>query len=397
MPKFSVAIKFSRALLLIPAIALVVAGCGGSSSGTGTSGKTYRIALSMSYTNNEWETEQRNGFLAEALTPPYNTRVKTDVFVAGADPQTQISQIQQMIAQGYNAILTFPSDPNALTGVIRQACAAKVVIIAYSSDLPLVCPYAYSINTDETSYGAAMAEWLAKAINYQGDIVMSTGIAGTTAGTLRSQGAKAVFAKYPNIHIVGQFAGNWDNAVTQQGMAQQLAAHPNIAGVYTEAGPGVVNALIAAHHKLIPVTGEAQNGLRQQLTDSSLTGQGLTGMTTGNPPFIAAYAMKLAVAILDGQKFSQKNVVPLPVSDYTQMKACPTFDPSTPQPGGCNVFPSSMVDAEFFSDFYDAKLVPELCVAAVQKGTPCTGQTAKPPLSQAEYDAAFPAGSTSAA
>jgi ribose transport system substrate-binding protein len=395
MPKF-LAPKFLQAIVLIPALALVIAGCSSPNSGNGTSsGKTYRIALSMSFTNNEWETEQRNGFLAEAQTPPYNTRVKTDVFVAGADVQTQISQIQQMIAQGYNAILTFPSDPNALTGVIHQACAAKVVIIAYSSDLPLVCPDAYSINTDETAYGAAMANFLAKAINYQGNIIMSTGIAGTTAGTLRSQGAQAVFAKYPNIHIVGQFSGMWDNAVTQQGMAQQLAAHPDIAGVYSEAGPGVVDALVAAHHKLVPVTGEAENGLRQELTDQSLLSQGLTGMTTGNPPFIAAYALKMAVAILDGQKFSQKNVVPLPVSDYSQLKACPAFDPATPQPAGCNVFPSSMVDAEFFSDFYDARLVPELCVAAVQKGTPCTGQTAKPPLTQAEWNAAFPSGATS--
>ena len=106
--------------------------------------------------------------------------------------------------------------------------------------------------------------------------------------------------------------------------------------------------------------------------------------SASQPPLLAAHSST-----------SRQPVVPLPVSDYTQLKACPTFDANTPQPAGCNVFTTSMVDTEFFSDFYDSKLVPELCVAAVQNGTPCTGQTAKAPLTQAEWDAAFPSGATS--
>lgn len=363
-------------LCLVPASI----GVYGASANVPASTAVYKIALSQSFNNNDWESEQRFGFIAESKTPPYNKRVVISQYVAGADPQKQVQQQEQMIASGVNAIVTFPSNPQALTPVIRLACAKKVVIIAWSSDMPLICPYAYQINTNETTYGAEMAQWLARAIHFKGNVIISSGIAGTTAGTQRVQGARAVFAKYPGIHVVGSYNGNWDNSTAQRGMAQEIASHPKIDGVYSETGVGVVNALITAHRKLVPVTGEGENGLRVDLLNPSMVKQGLKGYSGGNPPYTAAYALKEAVAILDGQKIPQKVVVPVPSAVTGTLKKCKAFGANQRPPSNCNTYPASLVSGEFFSDFYDAKYVPELCLAAVEKGTPCKGQKAKAPI-----------------
>ena len=59
------------------------------------------------------------------------------------------------------------------------------------------------------------AEWLAKKLNGKGNIIVMTGVPGTSVDTLRTKAAKEVFAKYPDIKIVGEAVGMWGQAVAR--------------------------------------------------------------------------------------------------------------------------------------------------------------------------------------
>jgi ribose transport system substrate-binding protein len=191
-----------------------------------------------------------------------------------------------------------------------------------------------------------------------------------------------VWKKNPGIKVVSQFAGLWDQADTQQGMARILGARHDITGVWAQVGYGVVQAYRAAHRKLVPMVGESENGFRSAMADGSVD-----GISYGSPPYSGAYALKEAVAILQGRRMPKLMTLPLPLNVKSQLHRC------TDVAKGCNVFPAGKAPSTgFFADFYEKRLVPELCLQAAVGAKPCPGRRAKPPVAHS-----FPANTTSRA
>lgn len=399
----------ARLAVLLVVGAVVTAACssaasparsgGGGAAGqspVGSAAAQYKIALSMTYFGNDWQTESMNGFLAESKTPPYNTRVKVQVFQAGTDVQTHIQQLRQMIASGFNAIVTFPANPQAIEPVLKEACAARVLVLAYGSELPLPCDTLYYINSNDTLAGQATAKWLAEKLGGKGNIVMATGVPGTSADTERNAAAQAVFASYPGIKVIAKFSTMWDEATAQKGMAQLLASYgTQINGVWGQVGLGIINAYQAASLPLVPITGESENGYRLDIIDPALRAKGLDGISYGNPQWTAAYALKVAVAALDGTAMPRKMLIPTPLNTADQLVVC---DNSGNPPAGkpyCNVLPASVAPSGgWYPTYKEATLAPELCLTAAMTGNACPGVTAKPPLDVKAW-AALPANAES--
>lgn len=378
----------ARAVVLIAVLGALLVGCGGASSGeqgvNGSPQRTFKVALSMSYVGNDWQIEAKNLVNAEAKTPPYDRLVKLDNYVAGAagaggaDVERQIEQMQQMIAKGYDAIIAFPISPTALNPVVEQACERGVVVIAYDGELTEPC--AYNVHINQVAAGTFTADWLAKQLHGKGNVVEANGVPGTSVDTQRRQGAASVWKRNPGIKVVAQFPGLWDQASTQQGMARILGARNDIDGVWAQVGFGVLQAYQAAGRPLVPMVGESENGFRAAMADGTVD-----GISYGSPPYTGAYALKEAVAVLQGRKMPKLMQVPLPLNTRDQLKKC------TDVAKGCNVFPADKAPSTgFFADFYDRDLAPELCLAAATSATPCPGRHAKPPV-----DKSFPANATS--
>lgn len=374
---------------LILLLCLFATGCASASASQGVHGNPHRkfkIALSMSYIGNDWQIEAKNLVTAEAATPPYNHEVSLQTYVAGAtgaggaDVNSQIEQMQQMIAAGYDAIITFPISPTALDPVIQQACARGVIVIAY--DGAVTAPCAYNVHINQFAAGQYTAQWLADTLHGKGNVVEANGVAGTSVDTLRRAGAASVWKKYPGIKIIAQFAGNWDEADTEQGMARVLGADQSIQGVWGQVGYGVLEAYQAAGRKYVPTVGESENGFREAMYKHQVR-----GISYGSPPYTGAYALKEAVAILQGRQMPKLMTVPLPLNTASQLKQC------TNVTVGCNTMPASKAPSTgFFADFYEQALAPELCLSAAVTGKPCPGKVAKPPTGKT-----FPSNATSRA
>ena len=93
-----------------------------------TSGK--KIALSNNYAGNSWRQAMLKSW------DKVGKKAVADGVVAAADPFTtaenqvteQAAQIQNMILQGYDAIVLNAASPDALNGAVREACDARVGI-----------------------------------------------------------------------------------------------------------------------------------------------------------------------------------------------------------------------------------------------------------------------------
>ncbi|MBV9538914.1 MAG: hypothetical protein JOY70_08300, partial [Acidisphaera sp.] len=117
--------------------------------------------------------------------------------------------------------------------------------------------------------------------------------------------------------------------------ADAVAVHRHFDGVFTQGGSdGTVQALMDAHHPFVPVAGEGENTFRKQIADHA--SEGLKGMSYGQSPALVAISIKAAISALKGNPMPQLISIPIPVADFTDLKA------------GVNYFPN--LNEQFFAD-----------------------------------------------
>ncbi|MCA0008528.1 MULTISPECIES: sugar ABC transporter substrate-binding protein [unclassified Mesorhizobium] len=354
------------------AIAATLLGLGTSSA---NAQDTYKVFLNMSYSGNTWQASAANGIKALASTPPYDNQVEFKTIISGTDVQKQISDLQSMIAAGANAILLYPLSPTALNRTIKQACDQGVVVFTYDSTVTESC--AHNVSNITARYGANTAQWMVNQMGGKGELIFNHGVAGTTVTKTYDEQAYGVFKKYPDIKIVGDFYGNWNDATSQEEVAKILAAHPNVDGIWTVDGTfGSLQAVINSRpDKLVVIAGQSNNGYRLAMADPAMQAKGLKGVSSSAGPAVGGYAFKLMMEVVTGKKKLTANNIeyPLPWVEPQDVKLCQgeTFV------DGCNTFPADKVPPLFIDTSLNGDLLPELSLKSVQDGTPTPGATIK--------------------
>jgi ribose transport system substrate-binding protein len=347
-----------RIVAVTAAIVLGAAGCAkssGDSPSSGTSGKI-SIALANSYIGNQWRVEMANVFKSACATPPYRDAVDCTTNHSGNDVGKQTQQITNLISQGVDAIVLDAASPTGLNGVVRQACARKIVVVTFDSAVSEPC--AVRVNVDMRAMGAAMAEWLVEQMGGHGNVVMVTGVAGTSVDEEKNAGARAVFDR-AGVKVVAAYSGMWDSATAQRNTATQLPSMPaQVDGIWSSGGTdGVLKAFEAAGRKLPPTAGEGENGFRKMIAAGEVD-----GYSTGSPPFLSVLALEAARQIVQGKRAKADIDVAYPVVTKDLIKE------------GKTVF-TDQADS-FFDTFTDAGASPSVvvCLQGALDGSACPGE-----------------------
>lgn len=334
-------------------VAVVAPVAGASKSKAGPTsvhlkGKSFKVAVDLSYYGNDWQTEALNLIKAEAATPPYRGHVDLRVDIAGASVPKQIAEINNEVAAGEKAIIMYPISPTGLNSAIEAACKRGVVIYAYNAYVTAPC--AHNVTTSDFEFGTLQARGLAKFLHGKGQVAEMTGVAGTSADIERRAGWASVLKHYPHMHVVATANGMWDAATTQSAFSSLIASHPNVNGVLAETSCQAVEAALQAHQmRLLPCAGESENQWREMMLPKSEGGKGVKGVSVGGPAYTGELAFINALSILDGHKVAKDMEVPLP---YVVSS---TLHPGTNVARGANVFPPSThlkVPSGFFDDLW---------------------------------------------
>src|ERR1700685_4114250 len=342
--------KFSRWMGWVGAAVLGLGIAGAAVDVAEAADKKFKIFLSMSYIGNDWQAEAANMVKAMAARKNFADTADLQVQVAGPNAQRQIQQLNAMVQQGAQAIVVYPISPTALNNAVRNACDKGVMIIAYDGAISEPCAYNVTINQEEA--GRVTAEWLAKKLNGKGNIIVMTGVPGTSVDTLRTKAAKEVFAKYPDIKIVGEAVGMWSQAVARTELSKILATRnwDQIDGLWMQVGCYTANTMeIEAGKKpdqLKPCAGEGSNGGRIQMLSSGTEVEGAASpyapmsaprISYASPPYSGALALKLAVQAIEGKDIPHVVILPLPIVTSDTIKLCQEGTWQEMQ-NGCNVF-----------------------------------------------------------
>src|SRR5438093_280882 len=222
----------------------------------------YVIGVSNTLVGNGWREEMICSVKAQAKA----SGVVSKVIVANRNggPAEQSADIRNLISAGANAIIINPSSPSALNGVIAQAAARGIKVVAV--DQRVTAPQAYNVTNDQVAYGRLGAEWLFKKLGGNGNVVEMRGIAGVPADTDRHTGFQQALKKYPGIKVVKQTFTGWQFAPGGKQMLDILNSGVQVNGVWTSGiDYTVVNAFKTAGKPYVPVVGADNNEFLRQL------------------------------------------------------------------------------------------------------------------------------------
>jgi ribose transport system substrate-binding protein len=254
----------------------------------------YKIALSNSFMGNDWRQEMQWVTELVAQKSPFKEKVTLRIVNVENTPEAQSDSIDVLVQEGYDAILVDASSPTALNPAIERATKAGVVIVSF--DQVVTAESAWKIETDFNKIPNIQANYLVKAINAKGNMVMDRGLPGAPISKLLYDGAREVFDQYPDIKIVAEYDGQYAQGPSEQGMNAALAANPEIDAVYTQGYTSpIIKAIKAANRPLVPMSGFLYNGDLLALVDDNVV-----GIVANNIPGLGAMALKTAVDIIEG-------------------------------------------------------------------------------------------------
>lgn len=274
-----------------------------------TSGK--KIALSNNYAGNSWRQAMLTSW--DKVT---KEAVKSGV-VAAADPFTtaenqateQAAQIQNMILEGYDAIVVNAASPTALNGAVKEACDAGIVVVSFDGIVSEPC--AWRIAVDFKEMGRSQVEYLSKKMPNGGNLLEIRGLAGVFVDDEISAGIHEGVKQYPQFKIAGSVHGDWAQDVAQRAVAGILPSLPEIAAVVTQGGDGygAAQAFEAAKRPTPTIVmGNREDELQwwKKQKDAS----GYETMSVSIAPGVSTLAFWVAQQILDGKDVKKDLVVP---------------------------------------------------------------------------------------
>jgi len=139
------------------------------------------------------------------------------VFVdAKLNSNTQLSQVENFISQRVDAIVVNPVYTDATKPITDKAKEANIPIISLMIPFENQNDAACFIAPDSKQSGILEMEYLAKKVNFKGNVAIMMGPMGDYAERLRTEAYREVIAKYPDMKIVAEQIADWDRA---RGMA----------------------------------------------------------------------------------------------------------------------------------------------------------------------------------
>lgn len=258
---------------------------------------------------NSWRVQARRS--AEIVAR--NLGVEIRVTDANGDPNKQIADVEDLLAQGIDALVISPGSSESLGPTIERAYDTGIPVIAWSTG-PGTDRVTSEVRADDVFFGFAGMDQLAKDMGGRGNLIGLRGVAGVDVEGFRWEGMQQALANYPDIQLVGSDYGDWALDKGKTVAENLLAAHPQIDGVWSSGAAmtrGAIQAFQEADRTLPPMSGEHLNGFLKEW--QSL---GLQSVAPVYPSWQAPEAVKLAVLALRGGSIHRSYLLtPAPISN----------------------------------------------------------------------------------
>jgi ABC-type sugar transport system substrate-binding protein len=300
---------------------IMLAGCSGSSdssasdssastddsastSDAGSSSGSYKIALIQQHQTNAFQIAVTDAAKAKAE----EMGVDLTILSSDQDAAKQISQIEQCVTEGFDAILFEPVDPDGLGAAAKEAADAGVVVINIISACTDWESYGISALScgDNVTAGETEMQHVADLLGGKGNIAILTGPSGDAGGLQRLEGYNNILANYPDmVQVVEPADCQWDTASAQSTVESWLSAYDLDAIICENDGMAVGAGNAAGANSGIVITGVdgTPDGF-EAISDGRIT-----GTVSQDGGAMASNGIEAAVTLLSGGTLDNNTII----------------------------------------------------------------------------------------
>lgn len=216
---------------------------------------------------------------------------------AGFDQKKQVADIEDLIAQGVDAIIVQPVTSTSADASIAKAAEAGIPVVLHTGRIESDA-YTTEIQGGAEHAGKVMGEWLVEQVGNDGKIWVIRGLAGHPEDTNRYNGLLASI-EGTNIEIIAEDYGDWQYDKAKSLCETLYLSNPEFDGIWSSGADmsrACIDVLKQFGAELPPITGEGNNGyFGQWISD------GLKSVAFEYGPNQGAAGVRAAVALLEGQ------------------------------------------------------------------------------------------------
>lgn len=251
--------RYRHLIALLAILAVVVAACGDDDGNGADAGDDIVVGVSWNNYNEERWARWDEPAIQAAIEAAGATYISSD---AGSSAEQQLTDVENLIAQGADALIILAQDGTAILPAVASALEQGIPVVAY--DRLIEDPGALYITFDNVGVGRLQAEVVFEMVP-SGNYVIIKGDSGDANADFLREGYEQVIGdavSAGDIVIVGEtYTDNWDPSLAQTHMEQFLTqANNEVDAVLSEndgMASGVVSALEAQGLAgVIPVSGQ---------------------------------------------------------------------------------------------------------------------------------------------
>ena len=266
-------------------------------------GKVKNLTIGFSQTgfNHPWRVAMLQSLQAEAARHPNIQLIVTDGHV---DIAKQSDDIRDLLARGVDAVIMSPVESAGLVAAARGVMQNKLPLVVLDRDVP--AEKTLFIGQSNVTMAEQVAKRAAEELHGQGNVVVITGLKGSSPAVDRNKGMENVFKDYPGIKILARGDGQWIREPAVKLMDDWLTAFPKIDAVFAHAEESSWGAELA-----IARANRCKDGIKQYTFDGS--NAGFTSVKSGTfradgnyTPFIGDIGLRAVIYTLAGKEIPGK-------------------------------------------------------------------------------------------
>lgn len=233
----------------------------------------YVVGVSYEGPTNDWAASMMY-HLQYSFDKKYKDKVEKVYYEsADGDATKQVSQVENLLTKGVDALMIQPLSESAMVNVIEKASGMGIPVIVFGSSV-LTDKYVTYVDRDNYKAGKNIATEVCKALGGKGKVVTIMGEPGSGYSENVLRGVNDALKECPGLENVGTEYGEYSAAVTKQKMETFLSSNPDINGVIVDGGLMGVGILEAYADAGLPypfMTVDDWNGFQKKAMEAGFT------------------------------------------------------------------------------------------------------------------------------
>ena len=222
--------------------------------------------------------------------------------VTNGDATEQANILRDFISKGVDIIMVNPNSPDALNGVIKEAQEEGILVVAF--DATVTAPDVINVTLDHYAWNKKNVEYIFKTMQ-SGNAIQIYGLDGHPANNDRIKATADELKKYPNIKMIADTSGYWDQTKAKEVATQIIGSGQKIDGVVTQDGMayGVLSAFLDANKLPKVMFGDPGTAFFKEWKKLRDKGADFKACAQPNPPGIGGTAFRIALQLYNGKSF----------------------------------------------------------------------------------------------